>query len=268
MVRSIRFALCALLFLSSFSKADTFQFNHENVLGTSLEIKLHCDSRAEAVVAESAILGELDRLNKILSTYEKSSEMSRWLLTQSTSVPLSEPLLDLLASAESMHRKSEGAFDVRVGDSIRLWKQAAVNGQFPPEEALRLAASATQSPAWQIELGKASAIRIGQHALTFDGIATGLIVDRMCTSAMASAGVRGAMINLGGDLKAVGDFEEAVTIADPKSRARSLCRVPLKNAAMTTSGNYERGFSVNGQWFSHILDLEQADQLIMFSAPP
>ena len=253
MVRSLLFAFCGIVSLCAVCRADTFQFNHENVLGTSLEIKLHADSKADASAAEEAMLAELDQLNNTLSTYDKNSEMSRWLSSES-SQSINANLVELLNAADNFRQKSHGAFDVRVGESVQVWKQASVSGVVPSTDALRQAVSATRSPAWQINRTAGSAIRTGQCTLTFDGIATGLIVDRMCTVAIACKGVRGVMVNLGGDLKATGDFQDSIAIADPRSPTKSLCKIPLRNAALTTSGNYERGFRVGGKWYSHIID--------------
>src|SRR5262245_37767299 len=51
----------------------------ENVLGSSLELKFAVASDNEAERAEAAALAEIDRLNHILSGYERGSEFNRWL---------------------------------------------------------------------------------------------------------------------------------------------------------------------------------------------
>src|SRR5476651_1613715 len=52
---------------------------YDNVLGTSLELKVSAPSPELAAVAEDAAMNEIDRLNKILSGYNAKSEFSLWL---------------------------------------------------------------------------------------------------------------------------------------------------------------------------------------------
>src|ERR1700692_2133079 len=58
-------------------KRQPFQFHHESVLGTSMELMVDSTSEREAARAEAAALTEIDRLAKILSTYCPESEIKR-----------------------------------------------------------------------------------------------------------------------------------------------------------------------------------------------
>ena len=64
-------------------------FHHDNVLGTSLDLKVVAAAPAEAERAEAATLAEIDQLARILSTYDATSEISRWLRTCRTPIPVS-----------------------------------------------------------------------------------------------------------------------------------------------------------------------------------
>src|SRR5260370_40455102 len=56
-------------------------FHYENVLGTSLELKIAAASLEDAEAAEAAALAEIDRQTKILSAWDSGSEFSRWMKT-------------------------------------------------------------------------------------------------------------------------------------------------------------------------------------------
>lgn len=45
------------------AKSDQFEFDHENVLGTSLELRVDCDSNETARQCEQLALAEIDRLS-------------------------------------------------------------------------------------------------------------------------------------------------------------------------------------------------------------
>ena len=68
----------------------------ENVLGTSLELKFAVASDNEAARAEAAALAEIERLNHILSGYERESEFNRWLSTSGQPVRVSPELFEVL----------------------------------------------------------------------------------------------------------------------------------------------------------------------------
>ena len=67
-------------------------YRHENVLGTSLEMRFDSSTPARA---EAAALAEIDRLANILSSYDASSEFSRWTRTQHEPVRVSPELMEV-----------------------------------------------------------------------------------------------------------------------------------------------------------------------------
>src|SRR5579863_3876655 len=85
-------------------KRHPFQFHHENVLGTSMELIVNTASDREAASAEAAALTEIDRLAKILSTYLPESEINR--IERSGARPSPE-----LSSILSGYRLWEGRTD-------------------------------------------------------------------------------------------------------------------------------------------------------------
>ena len=74
--------LCALVCSGSSKRAAARVSWHvaqfENVLGTSLEMKFATSSDALAARAETAALAEIERVSRILSGYEQTSEFNRW----------------------------------------------------------------------------------------------------------------------------------------------------------------------------------------------
>ena len=67
--------LLSVLILTEDTNAEEFVFHHENVLGTSAELRIHADSRSTADAAEEQVLAQIDRLARIVSTYDTQSEV-------------------------------------------------------------------------------------------------------------------------------------------------------------------------------------------------
>ena len=64
-----------------FAIAGDYEFYHENVMGTSLELKVRADNLEAARWAEDRVLREIDRASAIFSGYDPASEFSRWQAT-------------------------------------------------------------------------------------------------------------------------------------------------------------------------------------------
>src|SRR5580698_2156921 len=71
-----------------------YMSHYENVLGTSLEIKISAASPHESAAAERAILEEISRISKILSAYDPGSEFSQWLKTSGEPIHVSPELFE------------------------------------------------------------------------------------------------------------------------------------------------------------------------------
>jgi FAD:protein FMN transferase len=89
------------------------------------------------------------------------------------------------------------------------------------------------------------------------GIGKGLAADLVCRE-LRDAGVPGVCVNLGGDLRVVGDAPDGtawnVSIEDPFDAGRELARVALSNGAMATSSRLRRTWTRAGELVHHVVD--------------
>src|ERR1700722_11167194 len=60
------------------TETGIWTFQHEHILGTSLEVSVRAGSLVEAERAEAAVLAQFDRDDAVLSTWRGDSEVSRW----------------------------------------------------------------------------------------------------------------------------------------------------------------------------------------------
>ena len=109
----------------SCSPPTDFAFYHENVMGTSLELRVKADDQDAARRAEACVLGEIDRLSAILSGYDASTEFSRWQATSGLPVRVSPELFEVLQAATCGWRKVEGPLTPG-------WKHSRSSGRAAP----------------------------------------------------------------------------------------------------------------------------------------
>jgi thiamine biosynthesis lipoprotein len=264
MPQSSRFAIClASTIISSLYglpvvAAEDFAFYHENVLGTSLGLHVRCDSEATARRIEACVLGEVDRLAAIFSGYDQGSEFSRWQAAPKSPFPVSAALYEVLLASETWNAKSEGAFDSRTGVYSRLWTGCAQLGRLPSEAETRAAKELLKTPAWRLVPMVLMAERLSDCPVSLDGIAKGYIVEQGCDKVFREfAEVRGLVLNVGGDLRVRGEIDQTIGIAAPWADSESsepFVNIAVTDKSVSTSGNSQRGFMINGNWYSHIFD--------------
>src|ERR1700685_33469 len=99
-----------------------FISHYENVLGTSLELKILATTQKDASTAESAALNEIARLGKILSGYDSSSDFRRWLRPSDQPVKVSPELFEVLHLFDQWRIRSDGALDASAEVITKVWK--------------------------------------------------------------------------------------------------------------------------------------------------
>ena len=262
-----RLSFVCMLFLtfSAFSadsaekESHEFHFSHENILGTSLDLKIRSSSLESASKAESVILRSIERQSKIYSTYDKSSELSKLqALAAGKPIPASASLRALVERAQAWKIKTNGSFDTRVEAISRLWSQAEKAGQLPQQSEINAVLEKITSSRWLVDHRNGTIFRNGDAPVTFNAIATGTIIDFACREALASSpDVTGLIIDIGGDIKVAGNMEAMIGVGHPRGSAENappIARVRLKNAAITSSGDLYKGFEINGRRYSHIIN--------------
>ncbi|HVZ26383.1 MAG TPA: FAD:protein FMN transferase, partial [Sediminibacterium sp.] len=258
MLRLKNLILPCILLVSSVQampgKSRLFVSHYENVLGTSLEIKVAALSEKAADDAENAALTEIERLNKILSAYDKKSEFSQWLATRNRAVPVSKELLEVLSLFDQWRTKSNGALNASAEVINGLWKKAAKRQALPTAGELSTAVQQAQLKQWELDPVHQTATRLSDAPLMLNSFAKSYVIRHAADAALASPDVNGVAVNIGGDIVIKGQMSESVMITDPKANAENeapMTGIQLTNKAIATSGNYRRGEQIGNKWYSH-----------------
>lgn len=231
--------------------------NYENVLGTSLEIKVSATSAQLAEEAETAGLLEIDRLNNILSGYDANSEFSRWLASPKNPVKVSEDLFNVLKLYDKWRVQSGGALDASAQVISAVWKEAEKNDRQPTEDEITAAVQQVKQVHWKLDETNQTALRMDDSPLILNSFTKSYIIDKAADAMMSSKGISSVVVNIGGDIMVKGDHLEEIHISDPKADAENdapISKLSISNKTVATSGNYRRGEMINGQWYSHIVD--------------
>jgi FAD:protein FMN transferase len=264
-MNSLLFPAIIVLTLSLSSAGDlsiahreaVYDFNYENVLGTSLELKIAARSLEQAQKADAAARAEIAREAKILSAWDPGSEFSRWFETSGQPVHVSRELFEVLGLFDQWRVRTNGALDASAEAITRVWKIAEKEGRGPLRGELTAAVSSVRRAHWKLDIAKQTSTHMSDTPLALNSFAKSYIADHAANVALASDGVWAVVVNIGGDLVVRGALTEPVDIADPKSDAENsvpLATLLIRDRAVATSGNYRRGVEIGGRHYSHIVD--------------
>ena len=231
--------------------------HYENVMGTSFEMKVVAPSEPQADAAINATLAEIDRESKILSSWDSKSEFSRWFRTHGEPVRVSPELFDVLNLFDHWRARTNGALNASAEAITHIWQNAAAENRLPFDSERRAAVADGQKIHWTLDFKNRTATHASDTPLALNSFVKSYIIEKSVDAAMRTAGIRGVIVNVGGDLVVRGELEEYVDVADPKSDAENgapICTLEIRNRAVATSGDYRRGFEINRRHYSHIVD--------------
>jgi FAD:protein FMN transferase len=167
----------------------------------------------------------------------------------------------LLDYADRCHALSGGAFDLTSGVLRRAWDFGRNPPRLPEPEAL---AAAVELIGWgRVERGGGAGawVRLPRAGMEIDfgGIGKEYAADRAATT-LAERGVAAALVDLGGDVRALGTQAGGapwrVGIRHPRGTRpdEAIAAIDVADAAVATSGDYERYIEVDGRRYCHILN--------------
>lgn len=247
-------ALCGLL-MSDPVRAEWFAAE-EAIMGTRVAVELWADDQASGRAAISTVMNEMRRIDALMSHYRPDSQVSRInALAAEQEVVVDAELAQLLLRALEFSELSDGAFDITYASVGYLYDYRAA--RHPSEQQIRAALPAINWRHVVIDAGR-SAVRFAAPGVRIDlgGIAKGYACDR-AADLLRARGIGHAVISAGGDSRILGDRRGrpwVVGIRHPDARERIIARIPLQDAAISTSGDYERFFDEGGVRYHHIID--------------
>src|ERR1700722_8579461 len=193
----------------------------ENVLGTSMEIKLIAASDAAEDRAEAAALAEIKRLNSVLSGYDPTSEFSRWAETRNQATRVSAELMEVLKLWDSWCTRTGGALNPAAEAVSRVWKTAETSGTLPAESDMAAASEAAGAAQWRLNEKSGTATRLSDTPLMLNSFTKSYIIERAAEAALRTPGVTGVVLNIGGDLVVRGVSGDKVAVVAPRSTAEN-----------------------------------------------
>jgi FAD:protein FMN transferase len=222
------------------------------------EITVDAADEPTARRAVGAAIAEVHRIEAKYTRYRDDSVTSAINRAAGhADVAIDEETAALLRYADQCHALSGGRFALTSGVLRRAWDFKAERPRVPDAariEALRALVG------WQhVRLADDSvALAKPGMELDFGGIGKEYAADRAATI-LAAQGIAHALVNLAGDLRALGGQGDGrpwrIGIRHPREPEPAvIASLELVDGAIATSGDYERYFEHEGRRYCHLLD--------------
>lgn len=230
-------------------------------MGSEVRVSVWTADESGVNAAFDAIFKEFDRLERMMSTWQKDSDIQRLNAAAGKHpVPVAKELRDLLRTARQVSDWTGGKFDVTWGVMSGLWKFDYQDKDGTIPEAKEIARRRRLIDYRQLEVdeqaGTAFLRRTGMVA-NLGGIGKGYAVDR-ARDILQGRRFHDFMIQFGGDFYVAGqrgDRPWRLGIQDPRGPAdRVFAALNVTDSTFSTSGDYERFFMKDGLRYHHILD--------------
>jgi len=236
-------------------------------MGTSFSVRVDSEmTREEQARVRSLVEERLDRVSRLMSTYDTTSELSRFNRLASTDpVSVSEELIAVLEVAREVSERSGGALDVTVGPLVEAWgfgPGGGVNGPIrplPTDAQLALLRERVGADLLEIDRAGGTVAKANpETSVDVSAIAKGYAVESVA-GALTSLGLGQFLVEVGGELKGVGTRRDGrawrVGIERPDDVAPGVWgTVALTDEAIATSGDYRNYYEDSGVRYAHIID--------------
>lgn len=168
---------------------------------------------------------------------------------------IDEETIALLRLAEALWESTGGLFDITSGPLRRAWDFRSMGPARPERIEAARNLIGWEHLEWE---GPYLRLPVKGMELDFGGIVKEYAVDCVAKR-LRDGGVVSGMVDLAGDIAVIGDQADGspwqISIRDPFNEG-SICTVNLTDAAIATSGSYERRIAYQGEDYSHLLDPE------------
>lgn len=218
-------------------------------MDTTMELSVYGD---ESLLAEAENI--ITDLEAKVSVTDTGSEI--YAINQSGTGTLTGRAAALFARAMEMCARTDGALDISIYPVVRAW--GFTTGSYQVPTAAELDALLQNVDYTKIDYNaETGAVTLGADMEVDLGSVTKGYVSGCLTDYFRENGVTSALINLGGNVQALGAKPDGskwrVAVQNPTG-SDYLGVLEIADRAVITSGGYERYFEQDGKTYWHIID--------------
>jgi len=228
------------------------------IMDTLVTITVVSRSSSDADEAIDKGFHEIERLEKAANFYSPDSEISQ-INTHAgiSAIKVSSDILELLTKARYVTEKTDGAFDPTIGPVISLYD---FHRKIKPDDAVIRKNLSLVNYHDMVINREQSTVFLRKKDMLIDpgGIMKGYAAGR-AAEVLRKHGIVSGIVAIAGDISAYGLKPDGspwrVGIRDPRAQEQDeiMATLNLRDMSISTSGDYERFFILNGRLFHHLI---------------
>jgi thiamine biosynthesis lipoprotein len=246
--------------IAEFTKTSTLHKKVLRLMGNRFELSVIADDADNANKCIDAAVLEIQRIEKLLTTFKDDSDTNRINAQAGISaVKVEREVVDLIMRSLKISHITQGSFDITYGSVDKsLWNFDKDMKQLPDAATAKTSVRLINYKNVIVD-EKASTVFLKEKGMRigFGGIGKGYAAEK-AKIILQQMGIKSGIVNAAGDLSAWG-FQPngepwTIGIADPDATHHPFSSLNITNMAVATSGNYEKYVVIDGKKYSHTID--------------
>ncbi len=239
-------------------------------MGTLFEMTAYASDKYKVEKAFNEVFKELNRLDYLMSNYKDDSALSK-INKNAASGPTDcdKELAYVIEQSLQYSNVTDGAFDITIGPLMKKWGFFKKQGQVPDKGEIESTLQSVSYKNITIEESvkkslskdpgtiKTVYFKNAGTEIDLGGIGKGYAVDK-AVKVLKGNGIDSALINFAGNIYTYGTppgkDSWVIGLQHPRKSEGLLGTFEIKNRAVSTSGDYEKFFTIDGKRYSHIID--------------
>ena len=237
--------ICAALLISGCG--NQHYERTEKVMGTLVTLKAQ-GKNSQAAVDESfdEIFALVDNIKADVKNLNDNAGSGEF-------VKVSADVFEMLKLSQNYSKLTDGAFDVTVGAAVDLWRNARKTETLPTQEEIDAVKNFVGYKHLHLnETEQSAKLDLAGVKVNLGGVGKGYGAD-VARRIFIKHGITDGIIDFGASsIFAFG--KKKIGIKNPRGEHEVSEVIELENAALSTSGDYEQFFIVDGRRYHHIIN--------------
>ncbi|MCF2443460.1 FAD:protein FMN transferase [Dyadobacter sp. CY345] len=254
---SIIFAL--LLCSLQMANAQVIRKRTTLLMGSRFDITIVAQDSLSAEDNIDTVIAEISRIENLISDWKETSQVSEVNRNAGIKpVKIDKEVFELTKRAIRFSEITNGAFDISFGSMEKVWKFDGSMKEIPSAETVQRSVAKVGYKNIILDSTNSTIfLKLEGMKIGFGSIGKGYAADRG-RNIMMARGIKAGIVNASGDMSTWGKQPNGkdwiVGITNPFDTEKLLGKIALKQAAVATSGNYEKFVEIEGKRFSHIIN--------------
>lgn len=258
-ILAIGLSMLLIIPMVSCSKKDEKVEKYATKMDTIMHLTVYGQNAGKAI---DEAFKRVDEIEKMASSSIPNSDVSKINASAGKEyVKVHPEIIKIIKTSIKYSKISNGAFDITVSPLIKLWGIGTSEERIPADSEIKEKLPFVGYN--NISINEAdSSVKLMKEGMAIDlgGVAKGFTADEV-VKIFKQYGVKSAIINLGGSsIFTLGEKPDktlwSIAIQNPRKEKNegNIGIIKLNQAALSTSGDYQRFFIKDGKRYHHILD--------------